>query len=106
MTGFHIVVVLSAVISVLAVAVYACLQSLKRYKKENAALRGGMRDAAARLEHLREYMDGSKRTREEANAERKSLNETADGGLAGRANALFGGMRDKGGGNGGIGNRD
>jgi cell division protein FtsB len=39
MTSIHIVVVLSAIISALAVAVYACLRDIKQRKKENAALR-------------------------------------------------------------------
>jgi type II secretory pathway component PulJ len=103
MTSFHIVVALSAVISVLAVAVYASLTDIKRYKKENAALRDGIRDAVARLENLREYMDKRKRTEEESDAERQELDNTADAGLASRANALFSGVRDRqGGGNGGT----
>jgi hypothetical protein len=44
MTSFHIVVALSAVISVLAIAVYGCLRDIKQCKKENAALREAMRE--------------------------------------------------------------
>jgi Tfp pilus assembly protein PilN len=90
MTSIHIVVVLSAIISALGVAVYACLWDIKRYRKENMALRGEIQNAAARLEHLRRYTEKNKLIEEAANEERKSLNETSDGGLAGRANNLFG----------------
>jgi hypothetical protein len=99
MTSFHVVVGLGAIISVLITTVYACLQGIKRYKKENMELRGEIQNAAARLERLKEYTAKNKNAEEAANAERRELNETADGGLAGRANNLFG-VRDKGGGNG------
>jgi DNA repair ATPase RecN len=89
MSGFHIVVALSAVISILAVAVYACLNELKRYKKETTLLRNEIENAAARLEHLRQYAAKHKIIEEAADAERRELNETADSGLAARANALF-----------------
>jgi type II secretory pathway component PulJ len=89
MTSFHIVVVLSAIITALAVAVYGCLWDIKQRKKENAALREAMRDAAAQLERLKEYTAKNRSIEEAANAERRELENTADGGLAGRANGLF-----------------
>jgi hypothetical protein len=103
MTSIHIVVALSAVFSALAVAVYACLLDIKRYRKENGALREAMRDAAARLGRLKEYTAKNRSIEEAANAKRRELGETADSGLVNRANSLFGsGMRDVGGGNGGT----
>ena len=100
MTSFHVVVVLSMIISALAVTVYACIGSVKRYKAENEELRIEIGKAAWRVEHMKQYMAKNKSIGEEADEKRRELNETADGGLVGRANTLFG-VRDKsGGGNG------
>lgn len=98
MTSFHVVAALCAVISVLIIIVYACLQSIKRYKDANEVLLNEVEDAAARLIRLREYAAKNKNIEEAANAERKELNETADGGLADRANNLFGVRNGAGGG--------
>jgi hypothetical protein len=95
--SFHIVVIFSAVVSVSIIAAYACLQSVGRYKKENAALRGQIRDAAEMIARLGEHIAKDKNIQQEANNERQELENTADGGLERRANALFGGVRDEGG---------
>jgi hypothetical protein len=55
MTGINAVVVLSSVIFVLVIIVYAGSQSRKRYKKENTELRDEIKNAAARPEHIRDY---------------------------------------------------
>jgi hypothetical protein len=98
--SIHGVVIISTVMCALVAAVYSCLQSIGRYKKENAALRREVQNAAEYLACLGEYEARDKFVREEANNERQALKETADGGLVNRANALFGGVRDKGGGGG------
>jgi hypothetical protein len=94
--SIHVVVIISTVLCALVVAVYACLQDIGRYKKENAALRREVQNAAEYLACLMEYEAKDKCIGEEANNERQNLKDTADGGLERRANALFGGVRDKG----------
>jgi cell division protein FtsN len=56
MTGITTVVVLLSVISVRVIIVYAGSQSRKRYKKENKELRDEIKNAAARPEHIWDYI--------------------------------------------------
>jgi hypothetical protein len=81
----------------------ACAQSaqVKRLKSENAGMKAEIENAAKRLEHLREYMQKEKAITEAGNEKRRELEGTPDSGLAGRANALWGGVRNGGTGNGG-----
>jgi hypothetical protein len=80
---------------------------VKSYKAENENLRRANREAASRLEHIREYISKNEKVTEAANAERGTLNATPDSGLCDRANTLFlgtdAGVREPGGGNGGTG---
>jgi hypothetical protein len=100
--SIHGVVIISTVMCALVAAVYACLKDIGRYKKENVALRREVQNAAEYLACLVEYEARDKCIGEEANNERQALKETADGDLVNRANALFGGVRDKGGTGGGV----
>jgi uncharacterized membrane protein len=70
----------------------------RRYREEAESLRRANREAARRLEYLRRYMAKNKTVTEEAEHERRELEKTPDGGLADRANNLFGGVREPAGG--------
>jgi hypothetical protein len=94
----YLILGIAALCAVLILIVYIQSKIVKKYKNENAAMRVEINNAAARLEHIREYMNKSEKIGEAANAERKELNKTDDGALACRANALFGGVRNGGGG--------
>jgi len=86
------------------VGVIAVMEWRLRNAKREAAVYRERRDelllaneaAARELESLKKYLDGRKALEEEANDERKKLAATPDGGLVGRANALFG-VRERGG---------
>jgi hypothetical protein len=98
----YIVLGLVAVCAAVVLISVGQAKRIKRYREENAALHAEIRDAAARLERLREYTARNKSIEEAANGERRELNATTDGALVSRANALFGGVRDgQGGDNGG-----
>ena len=67
-----------------------------KYKNENAELKTEIKIAAKRLEHLREYMQKEKTLMEAGDEKLRELESTPDSGLAGRANALWGGVRNGG----------
>jgi hypothetical protein len=99
MTGIYIVCGFIALCVIFVLIIRVQSKRIKNYKNENAELHANIQNAAEQLEHLRGYIAKNKLIEEAANAERRELNETADGSLIGRANNLFG-VRDKGGGNG------
>ena len=100
MTGVYIVLGLIALAAVCVLIIWIQAKRIKTYKSENASLRQANRDAAVRLEHIREYIAKNKIVMEEAEHERRELWETPDSDLVNRANSLFGGVREPSGGNG------
>jgi translation elongation factor EF-Ts len=96
MITVYIILGLAALCAVLGLITGVQARRVKKYEQENAAMRVAMHDAAARLEHVYEYIRKNNLVEEEANAQRQELSNTDDAGLASRANALFGsGVRDK-----------
>jgi predicted Holliday junction resolvase-like endonuclease len=89
MTGVYAVAGLTALCGLLVFIIFTLSKRVKRYKAGNRALREAVRDAAAQLERLKENTAKNRSIEEAANAKRRELGETADGGLAGRANRLF-----------------
>ena len=69
---------------------------IRKYKIENAEFKTEIKNAAKRLEHLREYIRKEKIIMEAGNEKMRELENTPDSGLAGRANALWGGVRNGG----------
>jgi hypothetical protein len=94
MIPVYIILGLLALCVIFVLIIGTQAKRVKKYKQENAALNAAMRDAAVRLEHIREYIRKNNIVEETANAQRQELNNTPDAGLASRANSLFG-MRDK-----------
>ncbi|MDR3356477.1 MAG: hypothetical protein LBO04_04735 [Spirochaetaceae bacterium] len=94
MTGIYAVTGLTGLCVIFILMTVALAKRVKKYRQENAGMRVAMEEAAARLEHAREYMRKNKIAEEDANEQRQELNDTADGCLASRANSLFG-VRDK-----------
>jgi uncharacterized protein YoxC len=98
----YIVLGLLAVCAVLVLVIVIQTKRLKKMKAQNDLLAEAVNKAAWELKRLKSLIDETKKVTEEANGKRQELSATPDAGLAGRANALFGGMRDKSsGGNGG-----
>lgn len=96
-----IILILLIACAVCGAIVFIQAKIIKNYKNENAVLRAGMNDTAERLERIYEHINKNKKLEEAVNAERKALETTPDGGLAGRANNLFTGMHfNRGGGDG------
>ena len=106
MTGVYIVLGLIALAAVCVLIIWIQAKRIKTYKSENASLRQANRDAAVRLEHIREYIAKNKIIAEEADGNRRELDQTPDSGLADRANSLFlgrdGGVREPDGGGSGT----
>jgi cell division septum initiation protein DivIVA len=97
MTGIYIILVLTALCGILVFVISALAKRVKRYRQENEDLRIEINHAAWRVERMKQLTAINKSIREAANEERRELNKTADGGLVGLANSLFG-MRGKPGG--------
>jgi Tfp pilus assembly protein PilO len=101
MSGVYIILVLTALCGILVFVISAQSKRVKNYRRENEELRIEIGKAEWRVKRLQQYMAKNKSIEEGADAERRELNETADGGLVGRANSLFG-MRGKPGNGGGA----
>lgn len=102
MISLYIALGLTALAAVCVFYVWFQAKRIKNYRAENESLLRANRDAALRLEHIREYTAKNKIIAEEAEHERRELGETPDSGLVNRANSLFGGVREPGGGNNGT----
>jgi len=75
-----------------AAAVFAAVMQGKRAKKaeaENKTLHEAFWQMKERAERLQKAIGETSKIEEAANAERKELAQTPDGGLADRANSLF-----------------
>ncbi|MDR2510235.1 MAG: hypothetical protein LBC77_06285 [Spirochaetaceae bacterium] len=92
-----IIVILLLLCTLFGTIVFMQSRIIKNYKNENTVLRAGMNNTAARLERIHEHINKNKKAEEAVNAERKALETTPDGGLAGRANNLFSSVRFNGG---------
>jgi hypothetical protein len=102
-TAVYIILALTALCAVFVLIIVIQAKRLKKIRGQNELLAGAVNKAVAELKHLKSLIDKTKTVTEEANGERQELSSTLDGGLAGRANALFGGVCDQaGGGNGGT----
>ncbi|GHU05064.1 hypothetical protein FACS1894147_10860 [Spirochaetia bacterium] len=94
MITVYIILGLIALCAVCVVIISIQAKSVKKYKEQNDLLAGAVNQAAGELKRLKVYFEKNKLVEETANAQRQELDNTADDGLASRANNLFG-MRDK-----------
>jgi Tfp pilus assembly protein PilO len=104
MTWLYIIAALAVLCGILFVIVRVQSGRVKKYREENEELLGEIRRTAESLAGLAALAARNKKVKEAADELRRELEETADGALADRANALFGGVRDRKGG--GSGNGD
>ena len=104
MISLYIALGLTALAAVCVFYVWFQAKRIKNYRAENESLLRANRDAALRLEHIREYTAKNKIIAEKAEHEKQELEKTADSGLVHRADSLFGGgvRGPGGGGNGGT----
>jgi uncharacterized membrane protein len=98
MTGVYVILGLAALAGVCVFIIRLQAKRIKSYRAENESLRQANRKAVSRLEHLRQYIVKNKIITEEAEHERRELENTPDSGLVDRANGLFGGVRKPAGG--------
>jgi hypothetical protein len=98
MIRFFLVALLAMSLTTAAAIIAAVLggKKIKKLEAERDALRTAFRQVMKKAERLQWALDKEAKVEEEADAERNSLAQTPDSGLAGRANALFGGMRNSG----------
>jgi uncharacterized membrane protein len=100
MIPVYIILGLASACAVTGFILSAQIKRAKRAEAEAARLHDAFWQAARKAEALQSAQKQTTRITEEANAERQELNDTADGDLVARANALFG-VRDKQSGNNG-----
>jgi hypothetical protein len=95
MITVYIILGLIALCVVCVVIIRIQAGRVKKYKEQNDLLAEAVNQAAGELKRLKAYFEKNKLVEETANAQRQELNNTADDGLASRANNLFSGVRDK-----------
>jgi uncharacterized protein YoxC len=94
MITVYIILGLIALCVVCVVIIGAQAKRVKKYKQENEYLLVEIDKAAWRVKRMGELLSKNNIVEETANAQRQELNNTADAGLASRANSLFG-VRNK-----------